>query len=180
MGDTFRLPEARALLARTPAALAALLADLPDAWTEAREGPTGWSSREIVAHLVHGEDTDWVPRARLIRASGEAEPFVPFDREGHRAYVAPLATLLREFASKRAANLVALDAMALGEGDLDRPGRHPALGRVTLRELLATWVAHDLNHLRQIARVMAKRYAAEVGPWIAYLPVLRETGGAST
>jgi hypothetical protein len=179
MPPAFSLDEALAILERTPRALAALLSGLPRAWTEATEGDGTWSPREILAHLVHGERTDWIPRARIILAHGEGRPFDPFDREGHASLPADPAALLAEFASARAESVAALRAMRLSEKDLDRAGRHPAFGRVTLRQLLATWVVHDLGHLRQAARVMAKRYGEDVGPWIAYLPVLREIGGGS-
>lgn len=175
MPPSFRLDEALAILERTPKVLASLLDGLPPAWTQAREGEATWSPEEIVAHLIHGERTDWIPRARLLLEHGESRPFDPFDRAGHEGIRGEVLA----FAAARAESLRALRALRITEGMLDRAGRHPAFGRVTLRQLLATWVAHDLGHIRQIARVMAKRYRDDVGPWIAYLPVLRESGGAS-
>ncbi len=175
MPPSFKLGDAVAVLERTPKAVAALLDGLPPAWLDAREGPGSWSPREIVAHLIHGEKTDWIPRARILLAHGEARAFSPFDRAGHAGIPGDPAA----FAAARDESLRALRAMRVTEEMLDRAGRHPALGRVTLRQLLATWVAHDLGHVRQIARVMAKRYAEDVGPWTAYLPVLREAGGGS-
>jgi hypothetical protein len=170
----FDLDEAIGALERTPATLRALLAGAPGAWTDASEGPDTWCAFDVLGHLVHGEATDWVPRARMILEQGEARAFDPFDRfamftasEGKT-----LATLLDEFEAARAASLRTLRGWRLTAADLDRRGRHPDFGGVTMRELLATWVVHDLGHVAQIARVMAKRYKAEVGPWVAYLPVL--------
>lgn len=171
----FDLTEARALLERTPPALTALLAGLPEAWTRQDEGPGTWSPFDVVGHLIHGELTDWIPRLRIVLDHGEAVAFTPFDRfaqfEASRGRT--LHELLERFAALRRESLSALDALKLGEDQLDRVGRHPELGAVTARQLLATWVAHDLDHVVQIARVMAKRYAGEVGPWTAYLRVLR-------
>lgn len=170
------LDEALAVLERTPAVLASWLGDLPDTWTAADEGPETWSAFDIVGHLIHGEKTDWIGRARIILEQGEGRAFDPFDRfaqfEDSRGRT--LAELLEEFASRRAANLETLRGWDLQAADLERAGRHPELGRVTLGELLATWAAHDLGHIAQIARVMAKRYRTTVGPWAAYLPVLRD------
>ncbi|HET7042612.1 MAG TPA: DinB family protein, partial [Gemmatimonadales bacterium] len=133
-----------------------------------------WSAYDIVGHLIHGERTDWIARTEHILAHGAAIPFPPFDREAmfRESAGRPLETLLAEFAGLRAASLARLDALGLGTADLARPGLHPALGPVTLRQLLATWVVHDLGHLAQIERVMAKRYREAVGPWRAYLPIL--------
>jgi hypothetical protein len=173
---SYDLGASAALLARTPAVLDAWLRGLPEAWTTANEGPGTWSAFDIVGHLIHGEKTDWLPRARIILAHGEARPFEPFDRfaQERDSEGKTLDALLDEFAALRAANLVALDALGLREADLDRRGTHPALGTVTLGQLLATWVAHDLGHLAQIARVMAKRYRDEIGPWTAYLPIVSD------
>jgi DinB superfamily len=179
MPPVFSLEEALAILERTPRVLASLLSGLPREWTDAREREGTWSPREILAHLVHGERTDWIPRARILLAHGEGRPFDPFDRGGHDAISGDVPSLLAEFAAARAQSLADLRSLGIRDEDLGRTGRHPAFGRVTLRELLATWVVHDLGHLRQAARVMAKRYAKDVGPWIAYLPVLREIGGGS-
>jgi len=170
----FALDEAIPVLARTPETLDALLRGLPDGWIAAHEGGQTWSPFEIVGHLIQGELTDWMPRARLILAEGDRRPFEPFDRFAQDRVSAgkQLPDLLDEFARLRAGNLRDLTAIKLTEADLDRRGRHPALGAVTLRQLLATWMAHDLDHIVQIARVLANQYADEVGPWRAYLRVI--------
>ena len=173
--DAFNLDDAVAVLRRTPAALSALLADLPDAWVRATEGAGTWSPYDVVGHLIHGERTDWIPRARHILA-GEARPFDPFDRTAqfNEGGDANISELLETFAALRRESLAALAGMRLTEADLGRTGTHPELGAVTLGQLLATWVVHDLDHVAQIARVMAKAYAGAVGPWAAYLSVLRD------
>ena len=171
----FDLHEASALLERTPHSLTALLAGLPEPWVRENEGGESWSPFEIVGHLVHGERTDWIPRARLILEQGEAVTFEPFDRFAQlREPDRDMAELLDEFRTLRTDNVASLRALAPTEDDLRRRGRHPELGPVTLGQLLATWVVHDLGHVRQIARTMARRWAAktDVGPWRAYLPVL--------
>jgi uncharacterized damage-inducible protein DinB len=172
--SNFRLEEALALLARTPETLRTLLAGLDPAWTAVDEGPATWSPYVVVGHLVHGEKTDWIPRARLVLEQGADRRFAPFDRFAQlRPESKPaLAEALDEFARLRAESLRFLRAQNLGERELSLCGEHPAFGAVTLRQLLATWVAHDLGHLAQIARVMAKRYRDDVGPWRAYLPIL--------
>lgn len=172
--DTFDLAEALAVLQRTPAVLDALLRDLPTAWTDADEGPDTWSPHAVVGHLIHGERTDWIARARIILEEDESRPFDPFDRFAQ--FAGPrrsLPELLDTFAALRAENLETLRGWELTDDDLAKRGRHPELGPCTLAELLATWTAHDLNHLVQVARVMAKRYTTAVGPWRAYLGVLR-------
>lgn len=171
---SFHLTEARAQLARTPPTLRAWLVGLPEPWLSADEGPDTFSPRDVLAHLIYGERVDWVPRARIILEQGETRPFEPFDRRGFldEAKGWSLEALLDEFDRLRAVNLAALDALHLQLADLERKGAHPGLGQVTLEQLLAAWVVHDLGHLAQIARVMAKRYKAEVGPWVDYLPVL--------
>jgi len=168
------LAQAVAVLERTPAALRSLLAGLPPDWTDADEGPDTWSPWAILGHLVHGERTDWIPRARIILARGEERRFAPFDRQAQfrDSRGRSLAELLDEFARLRSDNLATLAGWRLTQAELALEGVHPAFGPVTLRQLLATWVVHDLGHLAQIARVMAKRYTSEVGPWVAYLPVL--------
>lgn len=160
------VPEAMAVLSRTPRALRGLLEGLDDPWLDAREGPETFSPRDVLGHLILGEETDWIPRLRLILDHGAARPFEPFDRFGFRERYGskPVSHLLDVFEGLRTENLRALEAARLAPADLARPGRHPELGPVTLGQLLATWVAHDLNHLAQITRVMAKRYAEEVGP----------------
>lgn len=170
----FDLPEALAILERTPAVLRALLGGLPAGWVVTDEGPDTFSPLEVVGHLVHGERTDWMVRARMILDHGESVVFEPFDRFAHRVESAgePLDALLDAFAELRGRNLAALRARRLTDADLDRRGRHPDLGSVTLRQLLAAWTVHDLAHLGQIARVMAKRYGVAVGPWAPYLRIL--------
>jgi hypothetical protein len=170
----FSPDEAAAMLARTPAVLDAMLRGLPDPWADAHEGGDTWSPFDVVGHLIHGERTDWIPRARLILEHGDSVAFEPFDRlaQFRESAGKPLPVLLDTFSELRAANLRELRAMCLDDTSLDRPGRHPALGRVTLRQLLATWVAHDLDHVVQVARVLATQYADEVGPWRAYLRVI--------
>jgi DinB superfamily len=166
------------LLARTPAALDSLLRDLPEAWTLQNEGADTWSPFEIVGHLIHGDRTDWMARARIILQFGESRAFDPFDRWGQQREIQgkSLPQLLEEFARLRSENLRALRALNLRPADLARPGRHPALGAVTLSQLLAAWVVHDLTHLHQISRVMAQQYRDAVGPWSDYLGVLQCAG----
>jgi hypothetical protein len=179
MASRVVLAEAIDLLSRTPAVLNALLRGLPDSWVTAHEGGETWSPFDVVGHLIHGERTDWVPRARTILEHGEARPFDPFDRFAQFALSEgrTLASLLDEFAALRQDNVRDLMALALTPADLDRRGRHPFLGVVTLRQLLATWVAHDLDHIGQVARVLARQYSGEVGPWRAYLRVISGTQG---
>ena len=170
----FDLHDGIAVLERTPATLRALLTGLPDAWTTATEGPDTWSAYDIVGHLIHGERTDWIPRARIILAQGPERRFGPYDRfaQFHESQGRSLSELLEEFARLRAENVATVVGWQLGEAQLALEGEHPAFGPVSLRQLLATWVAHDLGHLAQSARVMAKQYRVAVGPWRAYLPVM--------
>src|SRR6202035_125839 len=180
-----RMAEAIAVLTRTPATLSALLRGLPDAWVSCNEGRSkdgkdSWSALDIVGHLIVGERTDWMPRLRILLENGEARPFDPFDRfaqlkEGQDKSLA-IDQPLDEFARLRRENLAALQALNLQHEDLTRRGRHPALGVVTLSELLATWAVHDLTHVHQLSRVMAHQYRDAVGPWRAYLGVLQCTG----
>lgn len=164
-----------ALLARTPAALDALLRGLPERWTQRGEGEGSWSAQDVVAHLAYAERVNWLPRVRFLLEAGEARPFAPFDQQGHRLErpEATLDELLDTFARRRAESLEALRALALRPEDLARRGRHPTLGTVTLAQLLATWAAHDLTHLHQLSRVMAHQHREAVGPWAGYLGVLR-------
>jgi len=173
------MEEATAILARTPATLDALLRGLPDGWIRANEGGETWSPFDVIGHLIHGEQTDWLPRARIILEHGDARPFDKFDRfaQFRGSQGRPLSELLDEFAARRAENLRQLATLALTDADLDRPGLHPELGPVTMRQLLATWVAHDLDHLVQIARVLARQYSDEVGPWRAYLRIISGAQG---
>jgi hypothetical protein len=172
----FDFEDAMATLTRTPAALKAMLSGLPRNWTENNEGPETWSPYDVVGHLIHGERVDWMSRAKIIFEQGESRPFDPFDRfaQFEESKGKTLEDLLDEFAALRERNLEALREMKIGAGDLEKTGQHPALGRVTLKELLATWVAHDLDHIAQVARTMAKQYASEVGPWQAYISILHD------
>lgn len=172
----FSLANAVSLLERTPALLRSWLWDLPDAWTGVNEGPDTWSAYDIVGHLNHGERTDWIPRARVILAQGSNRTFDPFDRfaQLRESEGKSLQQLLDEFESLREANLATLTAWKLTDAQLALTGIHPAFGAVTLRQLLATWVAHDLNHVAQAARVMAHQYRDAVGPWRQYLGVIRD------
>jgi len=170
----FVLTEAVAILERTPRIVDAMLRGLPDGWINGHEGGNTWSPFDVVGHLIHGELTDWVPRARIILEHGESRAFDKFDRlaqftasEGHT-----LEGLLDEFASLRQKNLRDLAALNITDTDLDRRGRHPELGVVTLGQLLATWTAHDLDHVIQIARVIGRQYSEAVGPWRAYLRII--------
>ncbi len=174
MTRTFAIDEAAALLRRTPRQLDAWLRDLPAAWLDADEGPGTWRPRDVVGHLIAGERTDWMSRVHHLLRHGDVVPFAPFDREAQFQWpVRELGALLDEFAALRTQNVDALLALGLTAADLDRTGRHPAFGIVTLGQHLATWVAHDLTHVTQIARVMAKRYHDDVGPWREYLRVVR-------
>lgn len=173
------LDDASHLLARTPATLDAMLRGLPDAWARAHEGGESWSPFDTVGHLVHGEKTDWMPRARIILEHGDTRAFDPFDRfaQFRESEGRTLESLLDEFAALRRGNLRALEGLALTADDLARPGLHPALGPVTLGNLLATWVAHDFDHITQIARVLARQYTDAVGPWAQYMRVISGSQG---
>ena len=170
----FDLTQAIAALARTPSVFRTLLQGVPEWWTKANEGPDTFSAFDNLGHLVHGERTDWIPRARIILEHGRSRPFEPFDRfaQAHESRGKTLGDLLNELERLRADNLEVLRNWRLGARELTLEGEHPALGRVTLAQLLATWVVHDLGHLAQTSRVLAKQYRDEVGPWRAYLPVL--------
>jgi len=171
---SFDLTDGIAVLERTPGTFRALLAGLTDAWISTNEGPNTFSPFDNVGHLIHGERTDWIPRARIILAQGADRRFEPYDRfaQVRESQGKTLAHLLDEFARLRAENVATLRGWILTEREFALEGEHPELGRVTLRQLLATWVAHDLGHVAQTARVMAKQYKDAVGPWRAYLPVL--------
>lgn len=166
------------LLTRTPAALNMLLRDLPEMWTGRNEGENTWSAFDVVGHLIHGERTDWMPRARMILQFGETQPFERFDRwaQMRESQGKSLGQLLDEFARLRSENLGHLRALNLKEEDMERRGLHPSLGTVTLSELLATWAAHDLTHLHQISRIMAHQYRQAVGPWTRFLGVMQCAG----
>lgn len=176
--DGFKLEDALAVLERTPESLRALLSGLSETWVSATEGEGTWSPYDVMGHLIHAEHTDWITRARHILA-GESRPFEKFDRTAQftESRGKSLGELLATFAELRRENVAALAGMKLTEDDLDRRGMHPELGEVTLAQLLATWVVHDLDHVAQVARVMAKTYADAVGPWQAYLSILRDRRG---
>ena len=171
-----------ALLARTPATLNTFLRDLPDSLTRLNEGGDTWSAYDIVGHLVYAERTDWMPRVKMILEFGETRAFEKFDRLGQvkESRGKSLAQLLDEFAGVRTENLNELRALNIQKEDLNRRGRHPSLGVVTLSQLLATWAAHDLTHLHQLSRIMAHQYREAVGPWSAYLGVLQCAGHSSS
>ena len=170
----FDLTTGMTVLERTPGALRAMLDGLPTAWTDADEGPDTWSPYVIVGHLIHGERTDWMPRARIFLDQGTQRRFAPYDRfaQFHESKGKSLTDLLDEFTELRIENLILLKAWHITDEQLALEGEHPAFGTVTLRQLLATWVAHDLGHIAQTARVMAKQYRDAIGPWRAYLPVM--------
>ncbi len=171
------LSETIAVLTRTPAVLDALLRGLSDTWIQGDEGKDTWSPFVIMGHLIVGERTDWLPRVRIILNDGEARAFDPFDRFAQKEVKdKTLEQLLDEFARLRKENLAALKALDLKPEDLKRRGKHPALGVVTLSQLLATWAVHDLTHLHQLSRVMAHQYRDAVGPWGVYLGVLKCDG----
>lgn len=175
MRQTFAFDDALPVLRRTPLVVRDLLTDLPDAWTTATEGPGTWSPFDIVGHLIHADRTDWMVRVEHILRHGDTEVFPPFDREGmfDSSKGRSLAELFDEFDAVRRESLARLDALGLSSGDLAKTGRHPEFGSVTLGALLSTWVVHDMTHISQIVRVMAKQYATAVGPWRAYLSILR-------
>ena len=170
----FALDSGIEVLTRTPTTLRAMIRGLPSPWLRANEGPDTWSPEGVVGHLVHGEETDWIPRARIILTQGESQPFEPFDRFAQQRRFAgwSLEQLLDRFAQLRAHGIETLRGWHLTPAQLALRGTHPELGQVTLSQLLASWVVHDLGHIGQIARVMAKQYSDAVGPWKAYLPVL--------
>jgi len=169
------LEECLSVLTRTPLTLDTLLRDLPEAWTAATEGPGTWSPYDVIGHLIHGERVDWMPRLAIILEHGPARPFDRFDREAQfrESDGRSLAALLDEFSSLRHENLARLRVLNLQPSQFELQGRHPELGPVTVRQLMATWTAHDLAHILQVSRVMAKRFKQEVGPWAEYLSVMK-------
>lgn len=175
------LSQTIALLTRTPATLDALLRDLPQTWTHRNEGENTWTTFDVIGHLNHCERTDWMSRAKIILHSGESQTFTPLDRTGHAKEIQgkSLDQLLDEFTRLRSENLADLQALNLQPEDLERRGRHPALGTVTLSQLLAAWATHDLTHLHQISRIMAHQYREATGPWSTYLGVLKCNGHSS-
>lgn len=177
----FKLEDTIALLASSPAALNGLLRNLSGTLTQRNEGENTWTAFEVVGHLIYADRTDWMPRARMILEFGESRSFEPFDRAGHMQEVRgkSLSQLLDEFAQVRSESLTGLRALNIQQKDLERRGKHPALGAVTLSQLLSTWAAHDLTHLHQISRIMAHQYREAVGPFGAYLGVLQCAGHSS-
>jgi hypothetical protein len=172
----FDLNQAISLLERTPSVLRNWLHDLPEGWTQQNEGPDTWSPFDIMGHYIHGEKTDWIPRAKIILSDSEEKTFEPFDRfaQENESKDKNINDLLKEFEVLRKNNLITLRNLNLQESDYEKTGTHPELGTVTLSQLLSTWVVHDQSHLAQIARVMAKQYIEEVGPWGAYIPLLHK------
>jgi hypothetical protein len=171
----FNLSEATQILRGTPAAVTAMVGGIPQSWHRATEGGGTWSCYDIVGHLIHGEMTDWIPRVRIILAHGESRAFEPFDRvaQFREDQSRPISALLEQFTFLRSENVRALEGLRLTSSDLTRRGLHPELGPVTMEQLLAAWVVHDLSHLSQIARVSAKQYCHDVGPWRGYMSVLK-------
>ena len=174
--NKFDLKKSIEILEKTPSVINSLLGGLSDSWINSKYGEDTWSSFDIVGHFIHGEKTDWIPRAKTILNYGEGKPFVPFDRFAQftDSKNKTLKDLLDEFLNLRSQNINLLKNMNLSEQDLDKTGTHPELGKVTLRQLIATWVIHDLNHISQIVRAMAANYKEETGPWGEYLPILNK------
>ena len=170
----FNLSKSYEILDRTPSVLKILLSGISDEWVMNNEGPETFSPYDVIGHLIHGEKTDWRDRATMILAYGESKTFVPYDRfaQFEQSRGKSLQQLLKEFEELRTANLKWLQSLKLTETDLDKRGMHPGLGQVTLRQLLSTWVIHDLTHIAQVARVMAKQYKEEMGPWVEYFRIL--------
>lgn len=173
---SFNLKEAIEILERTPAVLKSLLSDLSERWVFNNEGGDSWNPFDIVGHLIHGEKKDWILRTKIILEYGVEKPFEPFDRlaQFKDSEGKTLNDLLEEFAMLRKSNIDVLNKLNLNENDFKKKGIHPEFGKVTLKQLLSTWVVHDLSHIKQISRVMAKQYKKEIGPWETYLPVINE------
>jgi DinB superfamily len=171
----FKLPEATQILERTPSVVTQMIAAVPEGWIKATEGVGTFSCYDIVGHLIHGELTDWIPRTRIILEHGETRAFEPFDRcaQFREDQTRPIGALLDQFAFMRAENLSVLQGLHLSEQDLARKGTHPEFGPVTLGQLISSWAVHDLSHISQIARVTAKQYSHEVGPWYQYTSILK-------
>lgn len=170
----FEIKKAKEILERTPVVLNNLLAGLSEEWTHQNEGPETWSPYDVIGHLIHGENTDWIPRAQLILSENTNKDFIPFDRfaQFENSKGKSLSDLLSEFTNLRKRNIEILDSLEINKETLQKTGVHPEFGKITLRQLLSCWVAHDLGHIVQISRVMAKQYKEEVGPWTKYLKVL--------
>jgi hypothetical protein len=171
----FNLQDALHILERTPHVLSCLLKNLPDCWTQQNEGGDSWTAYDVIGHFIHGEKTDWIPRLKIILRDGDKR-FVPFDRlaQFRDSKGKSMDELLQEFAVIRKKNIEELIAIAPDEELLEKTGIHPQFGSVSLRQLLAAWVVHDLTHIDQVSRVMAKQYAEEVGPWKAYMGILNK------
>jgi len=174
--SNFNLIEVMEILERTPAVLISLLSGLSDRWIYNNEGGESWNPYDIVGHLIHGEKKDWIQRTNIILEYGEDKPFEPFDRfaQFKDSVGKTLNDLLEEFTKLRKENIEVLNNLNLDEKDLNKKGIHPEFGNVTLKQLLSTWVVHDLSHIRHISRVMAKQYKNEIGPWEKYLRVINE------
>lgn len=172
------LEDTISLLSHTPAGLNALLRDLPDIWTRRNEGENTWTVSDVIGHLIHSEHENWITRAKMILEKGESQTFIPLNRTAFASDVPgkSVPQLLDEFARAREANLAELRALKLTPQDLERRGRHPVFGPVTLSQLLSTWAAHDLTHLHQISRIMARQYGELVGPYVKFLGVLKCEG----
>ncbi|AXG69733.1 DinB superfamily protein [Kordia sp. SMS9] len=173
---TFNLSKSIEILRQTPETLMTMLSSLSDDWLHNNEGEATWSPHAIVGHLIHGEQTDWIVRAKIILSEGNDKTFEPFDRfaQERDSKGKTIHDLLEKFKALRSQNLNELEKLQIMEGDFSKKGVHPDLGEVTLQQLLATWTVHDLGHIAQIARVMAKQYSDEVGPWSAYLGILKK------
>ena len=171
----FKIAEATRILQSTPATVTAMIGGVPEGWLKGTEGAGTWSCYDIVGHLIHGELTDWIPRVRIILEHGEGRAFEPFDRcaQFREDQTRPISALLDQFAFLRSENLTVLQGLRLSDEDLSRKGTHPELGTVSLGQLISSWAVHDLSHISQIARVTAKQYAREVGPWRAYMSILK-------
>ena len=171
----FKLSEATQVLQRTPATLASMVVGIPEPWLKANEGSGTFSCYDVVGHLIHGELTDWIPRVKIILEHGESRAFEPFDRfaQFREDQSRPVQALLDQFAFLRRENIRTLEGLNLTSDDLSRRGTHPELGPVTLGQLLSSWVVHDLSHLSQVARVTARQYSQEVGPWRQYMSILK-------
>lgn len=171
----FNLPKTIEILERTPIVLEHLLDGISDEWLMNNEGGDSWSPFDIVGHLIHGEKTDWIPRAKIILSDREDKTFIPFDRfaQMDASKSKDIQALLEEFKTLRIQNLEELKSLPLNDTTLKAKGIHPDLGESRLSELLSTWTVHDLGHIAQISRVMAKQYKSEVGPWKKYLGILK-------
>ncbi|MFD2045230.1 DinB family protein [Ornithinibacillus salinisoli] len=171
----FNLEEAIEVLERTPKTLGYFLSDLSDGWLQCNEGEGTWNVTEVVEHLIEGEKTNWIPRLETILQDGESKPFPPFDRFAHlnETTEKSMEQKLAEFTTIRASNINKLKTIVDSDSQLELTGIHPAFGVVKLRELLSTWVVHDLTHINQCVRVMAERYRTDVGPWNEYLGILK-------